>query len=77
LIKLKIKKAIPNNVARTIKTKNYFKKPIRDYMLTLNQLGAYMNEVNKISNPLARYAIELIALNGARKNEIVALKRVH
>jgi len=43
-------------------------------MLTLNQLGAYMNEVNKISNPLARYAIELIALNGARKNEIVALK---
>ena len=42
-----MKKAIPNNVARTIKTKNYFKKPIRDYMLTLNQLGAYMNEVKK------------------------------
>ena len=66
--------SIPYNVARTIKTKDYFKKPIRDYMLTLKQLGAYMNEVQKIPNPLARYAIELIALNGARKNEIVALK---
>ena len=67
-------KSIPRNVARTIKTRDYFKKPIRDYMLTLNQLGAYMNEVNKISNSLAKYALELIVLNGARKKEIVALK---
>jgi len=74
LDKAEDEKAISYNVARTIKTKDYFKKPIRDYMLTLKQLGEYMNEVKKIPNPLARYAIELITLNGARKNEIVALK---
>ncbi|MBT3698546.1 MAG: tyrosine-type recombinase/integrase [Methylococcales bacterium] len=74
LDKAEDEKSIPYNVARTIKTKDYFKKPIRDYMLTLKQLGAYMSKVQEIPNPLARYAIELITLNGARKKEIIALK---
>jgi len=47
LDKAEDEKAISYNVARTIRTKDYFKKPIRDYMLSLKQLGEYMNEAKK------------------------------